>query len=180
MEENLSISDLILDVPSSSGMSLGELLALSSFIWNVTPRPSRILEIGTKYGRTTINLAKFSPAYCNITSLDLVPLDYSVAKKYFCSAKINFIEGDSTKFDFSSLGKFDIVLVDANHEYDFVKNDTLKALSVLNTGGYILWHDYGKNERQYPAIRVKRALDDMKIVPQFVLAESLVGMKLCH
>ena len=167
--------DLILDIPHSSGMSIPELLGLSNFISKI--RPKRILEIGTKYGSTTINMAKFSTEDCKIISVDLVPLDYSIVQKYPQSSKITFLQGDSLVFDFKKLGSFDMVLVDANHEYKFVQNDTYAAFSVVKPTGYVLWHDYGKSESQYIMIQVKRALTDLNIIPDILLAESLIGMR---
>jgi len=37
---------------------------------------------------------------------------------------------------------FDSVLVDGGHQSDVVISDTYKALSVLRSGGMILWHDF--------------------------------------
>jgi predicted O-methyltransferase YrrM len=36
----------------------------------------------------------------------------------------------------------DFVFIDGCHNYDYVKNDTLKALSVIAYNGLIVWHDY--------------------------------------
>ena len=169
-------NDLILDIPHESGMNFDELISLGNFIQR--EKPKRILEIGTKYGRTTINMAKFAPEDCEIVSVDLIPLDYSFVYKYPESKKIKFIQGDSLKFDFSKLGYFDVVLVDANHLYNFVQNDTKIALNSVKQDGYILWHDYGKVGPQYSKIQVKQALDDMKIKPDMYLGWSLVGLQI--
>ena len=37
---------------------------------------------------------------------------------------------------------FDSVLIDGNHEEDFVISDTRKAISVTKKGGLIMWHDF--------------------------------------
>ena len=39
-------------------------------------------------------------------------------------------------------GKADLVLVDANHEYEFAKVDTASALRLVRPGGWVLWDDY--------------------------------------
>ena len=50
---------------------------------------------------------------------------------------------DSSTFDFSSLGKFDMVFVDGDHGYESVKQDTRSAFSVLrDERSVIVWHDY--------------------------------------
>ena len=37
----------------------------------------------------------------------------------------------------------DFIFVDGSHSYDYVLNDSRKALSLLRGGkGIILWHDY--------------------------------------
>jgi hypothetical protein len=47
---------------------------------------------------------------------------------------------DSRKF--SSNQMFDWILVDANHDQEFVISDTLNAFPMLKNGGLMLWHDY--------------------------------------
>ena len=36
----------------------------------------------------------------------------------------------------------DLVFIDANHAYSFVKADTATAFKLLATGGVIVWDDY--------------------------------------
>ena len=51
---------------------------------------------------------------------------------------------DSRKWDNSAYPAnfFDSVLVDGGHQTDVVISDTRKALSVLRSGGMIIWHDF--------------------------------------
>ncbi len=59
------------------------------------------------------------------------------------SGKIVPLYGDSADFDYSPyLGKMDLVFVDASHSYEYVKNDSEKALAMLAPRGAVLWHDY--------------------------------------
>ncbi|MBL8012699.1 MAG: class I SAM-dependent methyltransferase, partial [Candidatus Omnitrophica bacterium] len=39
-------------------------------------------------------------------------------------------------------GKIDLVFIDGNHSYEFVKSDTENALEMLSEKGVIIWHDY--------------------------------------
>ncbi|MFM8892166.1 MAG: class I SAM-dependent methyltransferase, partial [Planctomycetia bacterium] len=39
-------------------------------------------------------------------------------------------------------GSADLVLVDADHTYPFVKRDTALALAFVRPGGWLVWHDY--------------------------------------
>src|SRR3712207_7586966 len=49
----------------------------------------------------------------------------------------------STLFPYTTLFRsIDLVIVDANHSYDFVKADTEKAFAMLRPGGIIIWDDY--------------------------------------
>ena len=61
--------------------------------------------------------------------------------------------------------KFDFVFIDGSHDYLNVKYDCLQALSLLNTGGYFLVHDYIYYDS------VKKACDE--IVKEFNLPFSI-------
>ena len=54
------------------------------------------------------------------------------------------IYADSRQWDTSNYppGFFDTVLIDGGHTTEIVTSDTLKALSLIRSGGLILWHDY--------------------------------------
>ncbi len=57
--------------------------------------------------------------------------DFNVKK-----LKMNFSE--SLKF----LPTLDVIYIDANHEYEFVKEDILNSFSVIKDNGFICGHDY--------------------------------------
>jgi len=141
-----------------------ELIVLCRLVSSL--RPSRLFEIGTFDGRTTLNLAANSPAEAVVYTLDLprsaldttcLPLaaddrkyiDKAVSGSKFahtdCERKIIQLWGDSAKFDFSPYeGNMDFVFVDASHSYEYVLQDSRTALTLLRpAGGLILWHDYG-------------------------------------
>lgn len=54
------------------------------------------------------------------------------------------IYSDSRDWDISNypVAFFDTCLIDGGHTEDIVINDTMKALSLVCSGGLILWHDY--------------------------------------
>lgn len=135
-----------------------------------------ILEIGTSYGNTTLNLAANSPNDATITTIDLPPdwdgqLKIKVPKSYRnvgnrnrigsqykdtkYSRKIIQVFGDSVEIDWSQMSTpFDLVLIDGCHHYEYVKKDTQNAIKYLKSGGILIWHDYG-------AVRhVSRAVDE--------------------
>jgi hypothetical protein len=140
-----------------------------------------LFEIGTFDGRTTLNLAMNAPRHCRIYTLDLPP---EVATKYAIAAgerhmidkpmpgaryekyrrthpdavaKISQLLGDSAVFDYAPYQPVcSLVFVDGSHAYDYALSDTRAALSLVNKGGAIIWHDYGIWEG------VTRALDELE------------------
>ncbi|TDB67876.1 O-methyltransferase [Arundinibacter roseus] len=127
-------------------------------------QPKRIFEIGTFQGRTTLNMALNSPADAQIVTLDLPgsELDNTQMKiavgearyvkkdrsgerflEHPLRSKIQQVFGDSATFDFSPYkASMDLIFIDASHAYEYVLNDTQKALEMIRPGGIILWHDY--------------------------------------
>ena len=129
-------------------------------------KPTAIFEIGTFDGRTTLNLAANAPPDAIVYTLDLPESEVgstglaialgderyikkeasgSLLRGTTYERKVRQLLGDSAKFDFSPYrGKMDFVFVDGAHSYDYVVNDSLRALEMLKGGrGVILWHDYG-------------------------------------
>lgn len=115
-------------------------------------RPARIFEFGTFLGRTTLHLARACPE-ASVTTLDLPQAENPWAYgpyvgSYFANApeasRIRQIRESSFTFDPAPLARsMDLVWVDADHSYDGVKNDTIKAFELLAPGGVIMWHDFG-------------------------------------
>lgn len=55
--------------------------------------------------------------------------------------------------------KYDMIFIDADHRYEYVKDDILHALKSIAPGGLICGHDYG--DPHWPD--VKQAVDDVLI-----------------
>jgi len=53
---------------------------------------------------------------------------------------------------------FDFIYIDANHRYDYVREDIQLSMPLLKRDGILGGHDYGF--RDWPAIDVKEAVDD--------------------
>jgi len=129
---------------------------------------TRLFEIGTFDGRTTLNLALSSPAHCTVHTLDLpsnLEPKFALAKgerhmvdkprsgaryeKYrgrhpAAVGKIHQLLGDSATFDFSFYADTcSLVFVDGSHHYDYVISDTLAAMKMVMRGGVVIWHDDG-------------------------------------
>jgi SAM-dependent methyltransferase len=144
-------------------VSLFELFIIANLIQ--TLRPTRLLEIGTFDGRTTLNLAANSPPGAvvftldlpkdslNSTLLPLAPFDAKYIGNQATGCRFAGAEyqnhivqlwGDSAAFDFSPfVGTMDFVFIDGAHSYQYVLQDSRTALRLLRNGrGVILWHDY--------------------------------------
>jgi predicted O-methyltransferase YrrM len=130
-------------------------------------QPKTVFEIGTYNGFTTLHFAYNSPDDSKIYTLDLPP-DFEVKDKVHYSyddllvvelskkniarrvykndpmaRKIVELFGDSEKFDYSPYyGKIDMVFIDGNHSYPYVKSDTENAFRMLSDRGVIIWHDF--------------------------------------
>lgn len=114
----------------------------------------RYFEIGTWVGLSAYNIAKNIGRTAEIYSLDIPPEHpeialFGIPKEIFgCYSKdlknVHFLKSDSKKFDFTPYKKqFDMVFVDGNHTYDYVKNDTKIALELIKgENSVIAWHDY--------------------------------------
>jgi SAM-dependent methyltransferase len=145
-------------------VSIFELVIIASLIQGL--KPTRLLELGTFDGRTTLNMAANSSPGAVVFTLDLpkdspnstlLPLAPFEAKYIANRATVsrfvgteyqnNIVQlrGDSAAFDFSPFaGTMDFVFIDGSHSYQYVLRDSATALRLLrNRRGVILWHDYG-------------------------------------
>lgn len=110
-------------------------------------RPKNVLEIGTYEGRTALNIAINLSKNSRLYTIDLPQGESSSFKvgKFFHGSKIankiQQIEADSTKFDFSKLPRMDMIFIDGAHGYYPVLSDTQNAMKILNKNGIILWDD---------------------------------------
>ncbi len=109
--------------------------------------PKNVLEIGTYEGRASLNIALNLNKNSKLYTMDLPQGKDSSFKvgKFFhnskVSNKIQQIEADSMKFDFSKLPKMDMIFIDGAHGYYPVFSDTQNAMKILNKNGIILWDD---------------------------------------
>jgi predicted O-methyltransferase YrrM len=116
-----------------------------------------IFEIGTLNGATAMHLSLNAPG-AEVFTLDLPPnyssqLDTNASdteqqsRRTFASLgdRIHRLYGDSAAFDFSPFwNRVDLFFIDGAHTYEYVKNDTLRALECIRKDGVIAWHDYGR------------------------------------
>ena len=135
-------------------------------------RAKRILEIGTFDGFTALNLAANIDDDGLVATVDLpqVRPDESAEIPNACDStmvgskflgeseekRVRQYRADSTQTDWVTFGSpFDLILIDACHDYPYVRSDSLNAIKHLAPGGTVLWHDYG----DFPD--VSRAVDEL-------------------
>ncbi len=111
-------------------------------------------EIGTWRGESVANVSEVA-AECFTLNLSDEQLrannlgeEYISLQGYFSKGLKNVVHlrGNSRTFDFSSLGrKFDLIFIDGDHHYDFVREDTQKVFRYLvHPETVVVWHDYGE------------------------------------
>jgi predicted O-methyltransferase YrrM len=125
-------------------------------------RPRALFEFGTFNGRTTLNLALNTPAEARVYTLDLpnpghtiLPTAADDGQFYLgrqsgelwrespAAAKIEQLWADSAHFDEQPYrDRMDLVFVDGAHSYEYVRNDSAKALSMVRRDGVVVWDDY--------------------------------------
>ena len=136
-----------------------------------------VFEFGTYHGFTTACLAEVAD---HVWTLDLpnggegLHLEIQPNKdlghfyKFHGFTNITQLEEDSMTFDPSDIPPCDLVVVDANHDYEHTKNDCDKALSMLRAGGCLLVHD-----AHYPSVAKYLAEHDHEIIPNTRYAKIL-------
>jgi predicted O-methyltransferase YrrM len=125
-------------------------------------KPKRIFEIGTLHGSSALQMALNAPE-AEVFTLDLegkAALKVTGVDDYYAregkkrklifeglpeASRIRVLHGDSASFDFAPFeNSIDLFFVDGAHSYEYVKNDTTKAVKCVREGGIIAWHDYGR------------------------------------
>ena len=112
-------------------------------------------EIGTWRGESVVNVAEVAQECFTLNLSKQEISDFGMPEKYadlhgfFSKGKENIthLYGNSLTYDFKNLDKkFDVVFIDGNHKYDFVKNDTEKVFKhLLKQNTIVVWHDYAYN-----------------------------------
>ena len=157
--------DMVLPLPEALSLS-----AIASYL-----QPHRSFEIGTFTGVSTLALALNAPD-AQIWTLDLpdealqqFAFRFEVGSVWQNAARrdeklrshIMQLRGDSRRFDYAPYeNQMDLVLVDANHAYDWARDDSRHALQMLAPNGVIIWDDYDWSEHPDCA-GVARALHEL-------------------
>jgi len=112
-------------------------------------------EIGTWRGESVINVATTAKECYTLNLSKQEILQLGLSEKYaglhsFYSKTANNITqlyGNSIDYGFSALNKkFDLIFIDGNHTYEYIKNDTEKVFKHLtHENSVVVWHDYAYN-----------------------------------
>jgi predicted O-methyltransferase YrrM len=172
---------------AQASISLMEAGALAALI--AATRAKRVFEFGTYKGASTTQLALNLAPGGEVFTLDLPPelklgelRVEKVAEREIAAdpmkgelvptdlrSKIRFLQADSAQFETKPYaGTMDLVFVDGAHSYEYVRNDTTKALELLRPGGCVAWHDCAPNHPE-----VVRFLRNTKLSVSLVRGTSL-------
>lgn len=117
--------------PFADGVVIGKLLQHR--------RSTAVLEVGTYLGYTTSIMALNALTDTTITSVDICQLNSPIHKDL--AARVKFMEVEFSAAAFETTG-FDFVFIDADHQFESVLKDSIRAISLVTNYSLIVWHDY--------------------------------------
>lgn len=153
------------------------LLDLISYINNIYPTKSlRLLEIGAYVGEST---SIFCQHFESVTTVDphIEPnrklANGAEVHNAFClrmKPHANYTLIRKTSDDaFKELEnqQFDMVYIDGNHDYDYVKRDILNYQKIIKPNGFITGHDYKNGHAG-----VEKAVDECFGKPEMIFIDA--------
>ena len=160
---------------TGGGMSFADLTILARV--TKVKRPRAIFEMGSYDGLTTAVFLLNAPPCCRIYSLDLPPASPSDEADLRSDAELvasrslgtipkaigrdNYTQllCDTMKFDPSPYANsIDLGLIDAAHDVEHARNDTIKMAAMMSDEGLVFWHDYGGKGSLRPLAEYLEAL----------------------
>jgi predicted O-methyltransferase YrrM len=160
----------MMDIPEAAdSVNPGDRRAVYYLVRHLRPRS--VLEIGTHLGASTVHIAaalrkiQRDDAQTNhrVTTVDIKDVndratrpwlrygsEYSpaeLARRLGLSAHISFVTGGSLEYLASCEERYDLIFLDGDHAPHAVYQELPAALSVLQSDGVILLHDY------FPALK---------------------------
>lgn len=165
----------------TGGVNPGDQRALHALALGL--RPTRILEVGTHLGCSTVPLALAARRIrAELVTCDVVDVNDETRRPWLgygskhsprslisdvgCSAHVQFVTLDSLDYLRKSGREFDLIFLDGDHAAAAVYQELPLALEALHPGGYVLLHDY------YPDGRAIWS-DDPAILGPFLAVERL-------
>ena len=123
------------------------------------------VEIGCHRGESALIISSF-PFIKKLTCVDLLqyPEFEQRLKEKINSNVVNFVQASSIEYaDLIENNSVDFVYIDAEHDYDSVKQDLSVWFPKVKVGGFLAGHDY--NKKQFPGL-VKAVWDFQKDVSE--------------
>lgn len=144
-------SAIVKEIEATDSVSGADLCLLNSFAYG----KKKLLEIGTRFGRSTVNIAKYAAPDGHVYSLDKDQKQHEKYNKVIepYKDKITFIEVNTLNMDwdmYPELSGFDFVFIDGGHDYKTIMSDTIAVLSRVVNNGLIVWHDYVDSNEHDP------------------------------
>lgn len=133
---------LIPTVPGRESLTVFSLETLLLIAAARITRSQTILEIGTSLGYTALHFAMNLPS-ARITTIDIAEQPVVFSNTVY-NNRINRLIGSTDELEFPQQ---DLVFIDADHSYRWVKHDTHLAFSCQPK--VVVWHDYC---RHYPGV----------------------------
>jgi hypothetical protein len=108
-------------------------------------------EIGSLRGESLFNVSEVAKHCTSLTlsqeqmkGFNFKPALLQSANLFNSQIKnLTLIEDNSLNYDFSKLGKFDLIFIDGDHTYNGVKSDTHNVFKhLIHENSVIVWHDY--------------------------------------
>lgn len=110
-------------------------------------------EVGVEMAKTTSYLLKHCPTLTTVYAIDNYPIyelcsakmqkcRQRIAQKRLNDHRVRFIKETSETSSNLVPNNLDIVFIDANHRYEFVKQDIELWYPKLREGGILIGHDY--------------------------------------
>lgn len=120
-------------------------------------KPNSILEIGTFAGQTLGLMIEASGKTDGIyTSVDLTFDKMEYFKLVFDHVDVEYIKANSKNLNLTQ--KYDVIHIDGNHQYEYVKNDFDKITPCLYNNSILILDDYGLPD-------VDKAIDEFMLGP---------------
>lgn len=123
-------------------------------------RSRRILEMGSYRGDTTRLLAENTGGDVNICAVDIDERHGAAYRELDARRKITRKTGRISPALFAPGEQYDLIFVDADHDFASVMNDTEVAFKLLAPEGVVLWHDYRHDGYFHGMCGVPEALNE--------------------
>lgn len=140
------------------------------------PDGGMIVELGGEYGRSASQfLFATMGKLITVVTVDLFPMNHHIAGNLQQAQRMNLhmalgdhvarhqqVKGISWEVGSAwKNGAIDLLLIDAAHEYEAVKNDIAAWVRHVKVGGIVAFHDYAaSSDSHYLHHEVKRAVDE--------------------